>query len=624
MVDAGRRHAFQPPSPGGKRARLDIIIPARGEGAHIAPCLRALLQDSHDLQLRTIVVANGERALETVASAESFRPAFDAAGHELIVMASNAGKATALNAGDAHRRGCPVAYLDADAVLLPGSLAQIHEALEADVAPLIVGPRLRVIGRDARLARDFMRVWSHLPAVRDGVIGGGCYAVNASGRQRWGAFPEISGDDAFACALFPSARRIALEPAGLFVRFPARWRDLVAMRARWLRSGREVATTAAQVRAAKDDVTPGVEGRGRIAALTAAKVLASLPAFLLIDIVARACLAVRRPGTPQEAGWRPVRPASLPAVNNTPIAPRVRVIIVTYNSVDYVGPCLQSVQSKWASLEIVVIDNASTDASAETASTFAGVSVVRSPVNRGFAAAVNIAAADLAASDFVLLLNPDAVMSPDAIDTMLALSLAAPDAGVIGARGHATDGKVIPASCLTRPTLWRAFLYAIGRSTGLHLPPSAYRDPTETRSVPAVSGACMLVRTDAWRRLGGLDERFFLYGEDVDFCLRARKAGYAPTTTALARYSHVGGASSASAVERACRLLAGDITLYRRHAGPVGPLAHGLIIGGVLLRLSAARLLNDDRWRQIWRRRPEWWRGYPPLTRFGGERADAA
>lgn len=610
-----------------RRPIIDIIIPARDESAGIEPCLRALLYDGRNLQLRLIVALNGERADETAEAVECCRGAFSAEGHELIITRSPAGKAQALNAGDLHRRGCAVIYLDADAVLLPGTLAQLQSELSAHDHPVIAAPRLRVVGHAGGLVKAFARVWSHLPVVREGVIGGGCFAVNPQGRERWTLFPDISGDDAFACALFAPGSRLAVAPGGLFVRFPSGKRDLVAMRSRWLRSASEGRAAAARVIEGRGtEATRTAERRSlteRWAALRAARVLASLPGFILVDIAARVRLSMLRWEASGGAGWRPLR-RGLPTSVSLPDRPRVRVIVVTYNSAAHIETCLRSVQSDWASLDIVVMDNGSTDASVEKAATFADVTVIRGAANRGFAAAVNLAAGDLAGADQVLLLNPDAALAPGAIDTLLALNLAAPDAGVIGALGRGADGVVNPASCLTRPSLWRAFLYGIGQSTGLNFPASAYRDATETRRVPAVSGACMVVTHEAWRDLGGFDARFLLYGEDVDFCLRARRAGYRPTSTSLAEYTHVSGASSASIVDRTCRLLAGDITLYRRYAGHLGRVAQCLIVGGVLLRLSVARALNDASWPSIWRRRGEWWRGYPPVVSSGRAPADGA
>lgn len=290
--------------------RLDVVIPARAEGDRISACLRALLADDAGLRLRVIVVINGEEAETTEAAVEAFVAPFAAAGHDLLITHSGVGKARALNAGDALRRDGLVMYLDADAVVLPGLLGQVREVFADETAPTLACPRPRVVEGRSLANRAFVRVWSDLPIIREGVIGGGCYAVNAAGRGLWTTFPEIAGDDAFVCALFPPERRIALSPAAVRLIFPERWQDLVVLRARWRRSTREGATAALAVRAAREGGAPRPHpahpGASRWSTLLSPRLFGSVPLYLAIDLAAR---AVNRwwPGRSATADWRPLR-----------------------------------------------------------------------------------------------------------------------------------------------------------------------------------------------------------------------------------------------------------------------------------------------------------------------------
>lgn len=596
-------------------AGLDVVIPARGEGDQITACLSALLADAASLHLRVVVVVNGEDSRETRRAAAACEGAFLAEGHELIITESERGKFNALNVGDAFRRpSCPAVYLDADAIVLPGTLPQLHQALTEVTEPTLAAPRLRIAYGDSPLARAFGRVWSRLPIVRSGLIGGGCYAVNVSGRRLWAQFPAIAGDDAFVCALFEGERQAPLAPAAIFMVLPSSWQALVDMRTRWLRSAREGAAAAARVHESQDRRAPRATprlGGSRWRLLADMRTWTSLPTFAAVDAAARINLLLKRVRRDRfRPDWRPQR--TLGAGSPPPChRPRVLVIVVTYNSARHIAACLESIRSAWASLRIVVFDNASKDASADLAAGFADVHVVRSERNLGFAAAVNRAAHDLEEIDQILLLNPDAILDPGAIDTLLATSLRYPQAGLIGGRGRTANGDAIAASCMSAPSLFQALRYAIRASSGLDLPPRTYRDPTESRPTPAVIGACTLIDARAWRKLGGFDERFFLYGEDVDLSLRARDAGFSPTYVAMAGYVHAMGASLTSTVDRRCYILAGLVTLYRTHGGRAAPLSRMLIQLGVLFRAYAALLKGDRSWLEAWRRRDEWRNGHP-------------
>ena len=239
--------------------QLTIVIPARDEADRLGGCLDALLAQDGDEAVRIVVVANGCRD-NTAQLARDRADALRERGHQIVVLdLAQAGKPAALNAGDRHADGCRI-YLDADAALAPDAVAVMHRALHADgAAPRLVSPRPRFtlaeprprLGSGSRsgkpgsaagagrLAAGYFAVWSQLPAVRGQVIGGGCYAVNAAGRQRWRDFPPLVADDAFVRGQFAPAERQLVE-SEFVTAFPDRER-LVRVVRRWRAGNRELA-----------------------------------------------------------------------------------------------------------------------------------------------------------------------------------------------------------------------------------------------------------------------------------------------------------------------------------------------------------------------------------------------
>lgn len=250
---------------------LDIVIPARNEAATIGGTLAAILADASALTLSVVIALNGEDQQATHAAAAPFVDAFAEGGHRLdIIAVSAAGKPAALNAGDARRSGGAVLYCDADAVFWPGSLPALARALEGE-APRLVGPRREVIPPKHPIARGFSAVWQALPQVQS-FIGAGCYGVNAAGRARWGAFPDLVADDAFVFSRFAANERIIPPEAAIWFAMPE-GTDLLRAVARW-REGN------AQLQGREDHVAPSLPSWGWLARDPA--LIRHLPSFLLV------------------------------------------------------------------------------------------------------------------------------------------------------------------------------------------------------------------------------------------------------------------------------------------------------------------------------------------------------
>ncbi|PRY12968.1 glycosyltransferase family 2 protein [Kineococcus rhizosphaerae] len=316
----------------------------------------------------------------------------------------------------------------------------------------------------------------------------------------------------------------------------------------------------------------------------------------------------------------------------------VSIVIVTYNAPEWIAQCLDSLTGAGrpsASFEVIAFDNASGEQTRELlrarAATTPELRVHFHPDNLGFAAGVN-RAAQMAEGRHVLLVNPDAVVLPDAVDRLLAFLDEDPTRGVVGGRVLYPDGTVSLTSCFAQPTLWSWFCYATGLSTAFKRSPvfdpeSLGRwDRDSVRDVDIISGAFLLTTTPTWRRLGGFDEKFFMYGEDADLNRRAVDAGFHPAVTPDAVVVHAGGKSSSTKTAKQRLLLRGKAEYARKHwSAPRARLGIGLLATGVALRSVGETVLGRGRtWRPLWDERADWGQGWPARLDLRGERTPAS
>ncbi len=234
------------------------------------------------------------------------------------------------------------------------------------------------------------------------------------------------------------------------------------------------------------------------------------------------------------------------------------VIVVNYNSGQHLGRCLASIQAHAPLAGVIVVDNASADASQRAAQgSLPSVRLVGNAVNVGFARAVN---QGLALSDepYVLLLNPDGGLQAGALEALASELDSHPECGIAGPR-ILDEGGGIQGSVRGDPNLLTGLF---GRSTLLTrlLPRSrlARRNVPESVSdasseVDWLSGACMLCRRTALDMVHGFDERYFLYWEDADLCRRLRARGVTIRHVPASRVVHAGGQSSRTARRLAIR-----------------------------------------------------------------------
>ncbi len=311
----------------------------------------------------------------------------------------------------------------------------------------------------------------------------------------------------------------------------------------------------------------------------------------------------------------------------------VSILIVSFNTRDMTLEAISSVvrETRDVGFEIIVVDNASTDGSADgIAAHPAGPTLIRLKENIGFGRGNNLAA-DHATGEYVLLLNPDTVVTERAIDRLVAFARANKRAMIWGGRTVFADRSLNPASCWQRITPWGL----ITRATGLAaiFPKSGVFNPESyggwardtVREVDIVSGCFLLIPRSIWLALGGFDPAFYMYGEEADLCLRARRIGAMPMVTPEATIVHYGGASEATRSGKMIKLLAAKATLIGRHwpRGTVGlgqfllmlwPLSRWIALSAMArVRGDAGKREAAQTWRAIWDARADWQTGYPDV-----------
>jgi GT2 family glycosyltransferase len=279
------------------------------------------------------------------------------------------------------------------------------------------------------------------------------------------------------------------------------------------------------------------------------------------------------------------------------------VITANFNAGAHLAACVRSVLASTASVELVVVDNDSTDGSLGALRNAVGsdprVRILEAGANIGFARANNRALAE-ARGDWLLFLNPDCEVRPDTIARMRAAMQALPRAGMAGGLILNPDGTEQAGCRREAPTPAKAFVRAFGLggvARRLGLDGGAGRDfvrrgdplPRDPVAVDAISGAFMLVRREALEAVGPLDEGYYLHCEDLDWCERFRRAGYTvlfvPDVTVV---HHKGTSSRGRPVRVLWHMHRGMVRYYRKFLRDAYPRPLSwLVVAGVWLRFLA-------------------------------------
>ena len=214
--------------------------------------------------------------------------------------------------------------------------------------------------------------------------------------------------------------------------------------------------------------------------------------------------------------------------------PTISIIIVNYNVKDFLQNLINSIEKAVQEInsEIIVVDNASTDNSVEfLREKFPYIKIIANEKNLGFSKANNIGLKE-AKGDYLILLNPDTLVSEDTFTKMIEFVKKTNNIGLAGCKILKPDGSLYLACRRSFPGPWTSFCRVTGLS---NLFPKSrlfarynltYLDENKTYEVDAISGSFMMFTREVYNKVGGLDEQFFMYGEDLDLCYRIQKAGY--------------------------------------------------------------------------------------------------
>jgi N-acetylglucosaminyl-diphospho-decaprenol L-rhamnosyltransferase len=274
----------------------------------------------------------------------------------------------------------------------------------------------------------------------------------------------------------------------------------------------------------------------------------------------------------------------------------VSVVVVTYNALPWIHRCLTSIEG----YDAVVVDHGSTDGTLEEVrARFPQVRVVEQ-ANRGLGTGWNRGIRETEGS-YVLILNADAWALDDAVERLAAFADMHPHAAVVGPRLRYTDGRPQP-SVRGFPTPWRVateylFLRKLApRSRALNAFYAAGFDHASAREAEFVMGAVLLVRRAAIDEVGLLDEDFFLFGEETDWCYRFRSAGWQVLFTPDAEFIHVAGAAHAGRMFR--ENVRGLLRFIAKHEGArAAARTRWIVLAGCLLRAPRDRqYLQIARW----------------------------
>jgi GT2 family glycosyltransferase len=277
-----------------------------------------------------------------------------------------------------------------------------------------------------------------------------------------------------------------------------------------------------------------------------------------------------------------------------PARPDVSLIILSWNTKDYLLGCLRSIEETMDGLdyEVLVVDNDSADGSPEAARAggFSRLKVIETGSNLGFAAGNNVGMR-AAAGRYHVLINSDMVLKPGCVQEMVAFMDAHPKVGVASPRLRNSDGSS-QTNCRREPHLLNHFGRAVFINSYLADP--AYRGEA-TAEVEILAGAFWVARREAVDEVGLLDEDFFFYGEDLDWCHRFRAAGWQVCYHPKAEAIHFGGVSSGLDTDRfSIALLRGRLQLWEKYHGRASSLLYlliALLYEGLRLGLCGLRWL---------------------------------
>lgn len=292
-------------------------------------------------------------------------------------------------------------------------------------------------------------------------------------------------------------------------------------------------------------------------------------------------------------------------------------MLVTYQSASDLPTCLGSLPAgatpvtggaltatdgaAAVNLEIVVVDNASRDGSADVARRLGAehglpVKVIENPTNTGYASAANLGAA-ATGGDWLLVANPDTRFEPGSIARLVATAAADPTIGCVGPHLRNPDGSDYPTGRRFPSVLVGAVHAALATVWAGNPATRRYHMTNVDRTIPIqvdwVSGACMLLRRETWDRVGGFDDGYFMYAEDMDLCLQVKRAGWRVVFDGAADVEHtVGGSTRSRPYRKVFDHHRSAFRFYRRHYQGDPRLALAPAVAAFLTARAAVSLVR--------------------------------
>ncbi len=270
------------------------------------------------------------------------------------------------------------------------------------------------------------------------------------------------------------------------------------------------------------------------------------------------------------------------------LSPTISVVVLTHNTRDLVLQCVAGFYDRALALgwQLIVVDNGSNDDTAHAvAEMFPAVELIRSERNLGFAAGSNLGLRR-AVGRVVVLMNSDIIASAETLQALADELLAHPEIGALSPRLLTADGTPQPFAFGSDPKL--GYLLRRGLRAVLRRGPMHNWSVDHPIEVDWVSGACLCIRQEVLQQIGLLDERFFLYFEDNDWCLRARQAGWRIVYDPRWQVTHLGGASQPMRQLTSQTYYRSLTVFYAKHYGPTAALLLRLLLP-IYSRLMAAR-----------------------------------
>ena len=307
---------------------------------------------------------------------------------------------------------------------------------------------------------------------------------------------------------------------------------------------------------------------------------------------------------------------------------KVDIILVSYNTVEYTLNALASVyqETQAGTFNLIVVDNNSSDDSvAKIKQQFPQITLISSDCNLGFAGGVNLAAS-YANGDYILLLNPDTVILDHAIDRLIQFAQQQPQYGIWGGITLNHDRSINSHNAWAEESISTLLLSIFGlnrifkHSCFFNQANYGCWQRDSVKEVDVLQGSFFLTSSSLWNQLEGLDETFFMYAEEADYCYRAKQLGYRPIISPEAQIIHYGGGSEKNLSSKMIRLLTGKVTFIKKHHTVwrgfmmksllFTYIFHKLILSTVLSLIQRDKNNQKREWWTVFKHSKTWLRGY--------------